>query len=392
MKKLVVFILMITGLLSEADAQDPFFTQFYNQPVYLNPALTGNTRNWRVSSTHRRQWMESIQDVSMGVYNTSAVSVDKFTPKGIGLGFTAVYDQISFYGFRNTRVNFSAAYELVVKRKIDNNSKKNSGWRLRFGMDAGLRELRLAGGRDLLFEDQILLGYTNEQFGANALATGLVPDFSFGLVSLHHFDYFLGEKPLKLWAGVAAHNFNAFNNTQNEALLTGSSIFPTRLTIHGGIEIGGSRFKDAQTQVKGSAFRTEWVYRHQGIQSQLDAGVTYSTANLGFYDYGSKNRKQRKYYSLLFGMRWRGITFEDSGNFTNDINSFAIVAGVNFADEMLVEFSYDIPSWQLGYSELGGTMEVSLKFHFGHGSTHNDLPQEKYRWSERRKFPLMNLN
>ena len=218
-----------------------------------------------------------------------------------------------------------------------------------------------------------------------------MPDFTFGLISLHHFDYFLKKHPLKIWWGGAVHNLNAFNNTQNEALLSGQSTFPVKLSLQGGLEVGLSRLKNAHSNEKGGNFRIDWIYRKQGIQNQLDIGTSISTSVIGYYDYGSKNRKLRKYYSLLAGIRWRGVTFEDELNFTNDINIFTFHGGINVADEILVELSYDIPVWNLGYADLGGTVELGVVFHFGHGSVHSDLPWEKYSWKERKKFPLMRM-
>ena len=45
-------------LLSEIKifAQDPIFTQFYSNPVYLNPAFTGSNKCPRIVSNYRNQW------------------------------------------------------------------------------------------------------------------------------------------------------------------------------------------------------------------------------------------------------------------------------------------------------------------------------------------------
>ena len=41
---------------SEAKAQDPAFTQFYANPIYLNPAFAGSHGCPRVNMNHRNQW------------------------------------------------------------------------------------------------------------------------------------------------------------------------------------------------------------------------------------------------------------------------------------------------------------------------------------------------
>jgi hypothetical protein len=76
-------------------AQDPVFSQFYNSPVYLNPALIGEEENLFINFAHRSQW-RSLEFP----YTTSQVSLvfpyfkDKHTkPEGHvgGIG-------VSFYG------------------------------------------------------------------------------------------------------------------------------------------------------------------------------------------------------------------------------------------------------------------------------------------------------
>ena len=37
-------------------AQDPIFTQFYSNPVYLNPAFSGTHHCPRIVSNYRNQW------------------------------------------------------------------------------------------------------------------------------------------------------------------------------------------------------------------------------------------------------------------------------------------------------------------------------------------------
>jgi len=410
MKLLYVGFLLLSFFdLSVVCAQDAFFTQNYNQPTFMNPAMTGMTRQWRVTSTHRRQWTERLEGVSLGSYNTSAFSVDRFfATKGISAGMTAVYDQISFFGFKSSRVNFTTAYELAIKKtrsgantEITNADRKNNGWRLRFGLEAGFRELRLSNPENLRFEDEIRFGFTNEQLGTGPLSTGFVPDFAVGLISLHHFDFFSSQQPIKFWWGVAAHNLNAFNRQQDLALLTGRSIYPVRFTAHGGIEWGVSKLKSSRrTNVSGDPFgvrtrgeviRVDAIYRQQGVQSQLDVGAMVISRNIGIQA-GPSGSRPRNYYRFLFGMRWRGMTFEDSGNFTNDINTLAIVAGTAISDAFLAEFSYDLPALNVGFSDVGSTFELTLRMQFPYNSLLKGPIEDKYSWEERRKYPLMNIN
>lgn len=67
----IQLILIITLLGSRFSmAQDPVFSQFYNSPLYLNPALIGEEENLFVNFAHRSQW-NSLEFP----YTTSQVSL-----------------------------------------------------------------------------------------------------------------------------------------------------------------------------------------------------------------------------------------------------------------------------------------------------------------------------
>ena len=61
MNKTLLFRLLFTGLTciilsSDVMAQDPQFSQFYANPLYLNPAFAGTARCPRVVMNYRNQW------------------------------------------------------------------------------------------------------------------------------------------------------------------------------------------------------------------------------------------------------------------------------------------------------------------------------------------------
>ena len=55
MKK-IVFLFVLNLVFIDVLGQDPTFTQFYANPVYLNPALAGSTGCPRVSMNYRNEW------------------------------------------------------------------------------------------------------------------------------------------------------------------------------------------------------------------------------------------------------------------------------------------------------------------------------------------------
>ncbi|MEJ6589219.1 MAG: type IX secretion system membrane protein PorP/SprF, partial [Crocinitomicaceae bacterium] len=55
MKKLLI-LLILTLSSTVANAQDPTFTQFFSNPIYLNPALAGSSGCPRFAMNYRNEW------------------------------------------------------------------------------------------------------------------------------------------------------------------------------------------------------------------------------------------------------------------------------------------------------------------------------------------------
>ena len=117
MLKRVVLIVIVSFSLGKSEklfAQDPEFTQFYANPLYLNPAMAGTAICPRFSLNYRNQW-----PAISGTYVTYSASYDQHF-EGIkgGLGIL-VYDDRAGQGTLNT---FSASgmysYLLNVTRKF----------------------------------------------------------------------------------------------------------------------------------------------------------------------------------------------------------------------------------------------------------------------------------
>ena len=70
-------------------AQDPASSQFYANPLFMNPAMAGVEGRARVSLAYRNQW-----PALSGTFVTSSASYDQFV-EGIsgGLGFQVMNDQ-----------------------------------------------------------------------------------------------------------------------------------------------------------------------------------------------------------------------------------------------------------------------------------------------------------
>ena len=94
--------------------QDPQFTQFYANPLYLNPAFAGTARCPRVVLNYRNQW-----PALSGTFVTSSASYDQHI-KGIsgGLGFIVTHDQAGKGTLNTTTVSGIYSYLLPLSRKL----------------------------------------------------------------------------------------------------------------------------------------------------------------------------------------------------------------------------------------------------------------------------------
>ena len=111
-KALTLALLLIASLLFKptATAQDPQFSQFYAAPLYLNPALTGNTFQDRIILNYRKQWM----GIAPG-YETFAVSYDHNDTKlHSGFGGMVLRDVAGSNGLAFTHAAFNYSFEANV--------------------------------------------------------------------------------------------------------------------------------------------------------------------------------------------------------------------------------------------------------------------------------------
>src|SRR5690554_7910039 len=82
-------VLIFSGLNTKAYAQDPQFSQFYANPIYLNPAFAGSHGCPRFAVNYRNQW-----PALSGTFVTYSASYDQYF-KSIagGVGVIATHDQ-----------------------------------------------------------------------------------------------------------------------------------------------------------------------------------------------------------------------------------------------------------------------------------------------------------
>ena len=114
--KILTFFLLFFSI-NSLKGQDIHFSQYFNSPLNLNPALTGDFEgDWRIVGNYRNQWKALALP-----YRTSSVSYDRqfyLKQHHISAGLLLVNDESGNNRLKTNKIFVSAAYH----RTINNNS------------------------------------------------------------------------------------------------------------------------------------------------------------------------------------------------------------------------------------------------------------------------------
>ena len=219
-KKLILLLttLCSTGIWQNLHAQDPQFTQFYANPLYLNPAFAGTARCPRICMNYRNQWPNLS-----GTYVTYSASYDQHIDAiSGGLGLIVTQDDQAHGTLKTTNVNLIYSYLLPVTREFS----------IKFGLQAGFFQKSLDKSK-LNFGDMIdarrgFVWNTNEVIPSTNKSN---LDFGGGILGYSK-RYFIGA---------AFHHI-----TMPDEGLQGSSKLPLKITGHAGavipLEKGGDSY------------------------------------------------------------------------------------------------------------------------------------------------------
>lgn len=290
-----------------AQAQDPEFTQYFANPLYLNPAFAGTARCPRLTMSYRNQW-----PAMSGSFVTTAAAYDQHveTLSG-GLGFIVMNDQAGRGTLSTTTASGIYSYQQAITRKLS----------IKAAMQVTYMQKALDWGQ-LSFGDMIdpRRGFIYESQDKPRGGMVQTVDFSTG---------FLGFTD-KYYFGVAVHHLNE----PNESLVVGTSRLPMKYTVHAGATLPLQR---SVTGVE-STISPNILYRRQGEMQQMNVGL-----------YVNKG-------PLVGGIWYRGIILTDYKD------AFIVTLGIK-TDVVQFGYSYDLTISQLTPS-TGGAHEISMTIQF----------------------------
>ena len=307
MKKSLLLILSLLFCTSSF-SQDPHFTQYYANPLFLNPALAGGEYCPRIITNYRNQW-----PMMAGNFETYSASFDlTLDPIHGGLGLLILHDDAGNGTIKSTFASLIYSYHTKITNKID----------LLTGFQLSSHQRSL--DPDLWFGDQIdgIYGFVYDT--QDPLNQGIITnnylDFSIGtLISSNSF-----------FLGFAAHHL-----TEPEEAFLSSGKLSMKKTVHGGavIKINGAVSQTAGLFSGDTYLIPNFLFKQQAQTEQINIGTTITN-------------------NILSG----GVAYRRSF-----ANSDALLFVLGFQkDALRIGYSYDFTiSGLSNYS--GGAHEISLR-------------------------------
>jgi len=302
--KCVALVLLGGGL---AQAQDSHYSQYFNAPLNVNPAMTGVMNGkLRAGINFRSQW-QNVPDA----YGVGGASFDmKYA--GFGIGAIVMNEGSANSAFNRFSFGVTGAYDFMPEEASNH---------LLVGVHLGLINKSVDLGSLSFGDPNNSNGGSPNPSGMNITNNSfLTPDVGLGLL------WFNGSATSSVnpFLGVSVMHLN-----QPRDHFDGDAVLPMRATVHGGFTIG--------TDI-GMDITPHGQYMNQGGAASTIVGVNvgYNLANLEA--------------SLVGGLSYR---FEDA---------FIPYIGISYND-FLFGFSYDANTSQLSdVVNLKQSYEFSLTY------------------------------
>lgn len=323
MKKTFTLILLLSMYWANVTAQDVQYSQFYANPLYLNPALTGASEGTSMGVNYRNQWPGLEQS-----FVSYSAHVDHYffgAKSGVGLIFNRA--EQSMANLSVSEIGLTYAYRARL------------GFRsfLRIGGQVSYMD------RDAYFGNLIFGSQIDDQTGAIGSFSGE----NLGADARHQFvDYSVGAlyNNDNFWFGFSAHHITQ----PNISFLDGQfSVLPAKFSAHGGykIDLSGAGAKNFLNRSTGNRELTfAFNYKNQAPFQQLDLGA------------------QVNLQPLVLGVWYRGIPVAGESSFNNE--SIIALVGIALGSGLSIGYSHDFTLSSLGNANTGGAHEISLRYSF----------------------------
>lgn len=282
MKQTLLTLTILFSVL--VSAQDTHYSQFYNSPLTLNPALTGLTKGaLRFGAIYRNQWFSGVNNGFFNSpYQTPSVFIDapiRVKNDAIGVGGLFLYDRAGAGSFSTFQGQVSLSYIKSLGR--------NGNHQISAGFQVGYTQTRL-NQQDLRLTSQF---DNNNQFTASPVNFALSPNI--GYVNLNVGLLYYGKMTDAISMYIGGAFFNATGMKYN--LASGND---KRELYFRGNGQAGFDFRFGKFHLLPSA-----LFMQQAKADQLNTGLGFGydfteDANMTLGIYNRANNISNKYRQL----------------------------------------------------------------------------------------------
>ena len=329
-------ILILSAGFFQLKAQDPIFSQFYNNPIYYNPGYIGLNSGIRTRFNYRNQWT-GIPD-PFKTYSFSMDMAERAIPGSGGIGILATSDKAGTASIKATNIGIGTSARIPLY----DNMVAQVGFMVSYAQKA-------LNWDELVFTDELNARYGRiyeTQFDRPESNRVSYPDFSVG--GVYRFaETGLNNSNIQGTLGLAFHH--VFE--PNESFLGQSSPLPRKLVINGDLVI------EMEQGGRPSSYRS---YRSGGSSFKFNPGFQYEKqSEFSTYSIGLNILKS----SIYLGAWFRNQTF----NFFEAQDAIFTV-GVNAPwskdSRMKIMYSYDYIIQTNLNTAARSSHEISLVFEF----------------------------
>lgn len=244
LKRAILGIIFFSIIVSKAQAQDAEFSQFFNAPLYLNPAFAGVGEGPRFCLNYRNQWAALDN-----AFITYAASYDQnFDAINGGIGIQLASDRQASGLLTSTSVSGIYSYQLNISPNVG----------IKAGASISYVQKRIDASQ-LIFAENI-----NPNNGAtNGTVSVDLPDETSRSIADIGGGIVIYTK--KFYSGIAVKHVTSPNES---FISTQVSPWPVRVAVNAGIELHSP--KSAQTPVY---FSPNLLYVQQASFKQLNVGA-----------------------------------------------------------------------------------------------------------------------
>lgn len=307
-KRIIYLFVLSFIMFKDSFGQDPTFSQFYANKLYLAPSFAGATEEYRFAMNYRNQW-----PAVPGVFHTYSISFEKAMPNfNSGIGVLATYDVAGSGNLSTTNIGLLYSYDFSI----------NSEWHVRPGVNFKFYYLGLDIAK-LVFNSQITGSGTSPSVTPPPFDN--IADVDFATSALVYND--------RIWAGFTLDHLLV----PKTSFYGDDATIPVKVNLFGGVQV----LKKTRLRLKTQEILSLAMnFQKQGKFYQSDLGIYY------YKD------------PLIFGLWYRGIPLATSQAGDALIGLIGIKTSA-----VHIGYSYDFTISNL-IGSTSGAHEVSLIYEF----------------------------